>query len=187
MERRKKRPQQGHWEHNGWWLGSENGSPRLHLCRSRRKLSPRLFCASNEQRQMLLLPGPIECNMTQTESANGDDCRPHTLPTNKRTGDKTMRLQIAACLLCLMIVVGTVDSLPDPPAVQPQRSQNNLVSQRDYHVDVAAENHASDCLTCAPLIQASLFSFGQIFEGRGPSYDPTFVRQATDTSPPCFS
>lgn len=98
-----------------------------------------------------------------------------------------MRVQIAACLLCLMIVVAAVDSLPDPPAVQPQRSQNNLVSQRDYHVAVAAENHASDCLTCAPLFQASLFSFLQIFEGRGSSYDPTFVRQATDTSPPCFS
>jgi hypothetical protein len=111
----------------------------------------------------------------------------HTFTTDKRAGDKTMRVQIAACLLCLMIVVGAVDSLPDPPAVQPQRNQNNLVSQLDYHVAVAAENHASDCLTCAPLFQASLFSFGQIFEGRGPSYDPTFVRQATDTSPPCFS
>lgn len=98
-----------------------------------------------------------------------------------------MRVQIAACLLCLMIVVGSLDSLPDPPAVQPQRIQNNLVSQLDYHAAVAAKNQASDCVACAPHFQASLFSFGQIFEGRGPSYKLTFVRQATDTSPPCFS
>jgi hypothetical protein len=136
---------------------------------------------------MPLLPGPLECNMTQTESANGNDCKQHTVPTDKRTGNKTMRVQIAACFLCLMIVVGSVDSLPDPPAVQPQRSQNNLVSQLHYHVAVAAGNHASDCLACAPHFQASLFSFDQIFEGRGPFYKLTFVRQATDTSPPCFS
>lgn len=98
-----------------------------------------------------------------------------------------MRVQIAACLLCLMIVVGSLDSLPDPPAVQPQRSQNDLVSQHDCHVAVAAKNQTSDCLACAPHFQASLFSLGQIFEGRGPSYKLTFVRQATDTSPPCFS
>ena len=157
------------------------------ICHSHRKLSPTGFCASNKPRQMPLLPGPIECSMIQTESANGNDRMQPTFPTNKRTGDKTMRVQIAACLLCLMIVVGTVDSLPDPPAVQPQRSQRNLVSQHDCHVAVEAASHASDCLPCAPLFQASLFSFGQILEGRGPSYDPAFVRQATDTSPPCFS
>lgn len=98
-----------------------------------------------------------------------------------------MRVQIAACLLCLLIVSGSLDTLPDPPAVKPQRNQNNLVSQLDYHVPVAAKNHASDRLTCAPHFQARFFSFGQISESRGPSHKLTFVRQATDTSPPCFS
>jgi len=98
-----------------------------------------------------------------------------------------MRVQIVACLLCLMIVGGSLDTLPDPPAVKPQRNQHSLVSRLDYHVPVVAMNHASDCLACAPHFQASLFSFGQIFDSRGPSCKLIFVRQATDTSPPCFS
>src|SRR5258708_6167443 len=98
-----------------------------------------------------------------------------------------MRFHIAACLLCLLIASGSLDTLLYPPAVKPQSYRNNLVSQLHHHVPVTAKNHVSDCLACAPHFQASLFSFGQIFEGRGPSYDPTFVRQATDTSPPCFS
>jgi hypothetical protein len=103
-------------------------------------------------------------------------------------GYKTMRAQIAACLLCLVIVGASLDGLPDPPAVKPQGNLKNLVSQLHHsHVPPLAKNHASDCPASAPHFQASLFSFGQIFEGRGPSHDPTFVHQATDTSPPSFS
>jgi hypothetical protein len=102
-------------------------------------------------------------------------------------GYKTMRAQIAACLVCLVIVGASIDGLPDPPAVKPQGNLKNLVSLRHSHVPFAAKNHAPDCPAIAPHFQASLLSFGQIFEGRGPSYDPTFVHQATDTSPPSFS
>jgi len=98
-----------------------------------------------------------------------------------------MRSQIAAYLLCLLIVGASLDGLPDPPAVKPQGNLNNLVSQFHSHVPFAAKDHASDCRASAPHFQASVFSFGQIFEGNGPSYDPTFVHQATDTSPPSFS
>jgi hypothetical protein len=91
-----------------------------------------------------------------------------------------------ACLLCLLIVGGSLDGLPDPPAVKPQGNQNAVVSQLHYEVPVAARNHASDCLACAPHFQPRLFSFGQVFENRGPSYDLTFVCQAADNSPPCF-
>jgi len=102
-------------------------------------------------------------------------------------GYKTVRAQMAACVLCLLIVVASLDGLPDPPAVKPQGNLNNLVSQLHSHVPFAANNHASDGPASAPHFQASLFSFRQIFEGRGPLYDPTFVHQATDTSPPYFS
>ena len=98
-----------------------------------------------------------------------------------------MRAQIAACLLCLVILGGSLDTLPDPPAVRPQRNQGSLASQRDYHVGVVAEHHALDGLTRASHFQAGSFSFGQIFERRGPSYEPAFVGQAADTSPPRFS
>ena len=102
-------------------------------------------------------------------------------------GYMTMRAQITAFLLCLLMVGASLDGVPDPPAVKPQRNQNNLVSLVGRHMPVAAMKHASDCLAHAPHFQPGLFSFDQIFDGRGPSYDPTFVRQATDASPPCFS
>ena len=123
---------------------------------------------------MPLLTGPMAISNTLSRRINAQ-------------GYKTMRAQIAACLLCLLIVGTSLDGLPDPPAVKPEGNLNNLASQPHSHVPFAAKNHASDCLASAPHFQASLFSFRQIFEGRGPSYDPTFVHQATDTSPPCFS
>jgi hypothetical protein len=123
---------------------------------------------------MPLLSGPMTVSNTRSRRINGQ-------------GDKTMRARIAACLLCLLIIGASLDGLPDPPAVKPQGNLYNLVTQLHSHVPFAANNHASDFLASAPHFQASLFSFGRIFEGRGPTYDPTFVHQATDTSPPCFS
>lgn len=123
---------------------------------------------------MTLLPGPMTVSNTHSRRINAQ-------------GYKTMRAQIAACLLSLLIVGASLDGLPDPPAVKPQGNLNNLASQLHSHVPFAAKNHASDCLASAPHFQASLFSFRQIFERRRPSYDPTFAHQATDISPPCLS
>jgi hypothetical protein len=122
---------------------------------------------------MPLLPGPMTVSNTLSQRINAQ-------------GYKTMRAQIAACFLCLLIVGASLDGLPDPPAVKPQGNLNNLVSQFHFHVPFAAKDHASDCPASAAHFQVNLFSFGQIFEGRGPSYNPTFVHQATDTSPPSF-
>jgi hypothetical protein len=123
---------------------------------------------------MPLLSGPMTVSNTLSRRAIAQ-------------GYKTMRAKIAACLLCLLIVGASLDGLPDPPAIRLQGNLNNLVSQLHYHVPFAAKKHASDCPAYAPNFRASLFSVGPIFEGRGPSYDPTFVHQATDSSPPCFS
>ena len=103
-----------------------------------------------------MLPGPMAVSNTLSRRTNA-------------LGYKTVRAQIAACLLCLLIVGASLDGLPDPPAVKPQGNRNNLVSQLHFHVPFAAKKHASDCPASAPHIQASLFSFGQIFEARGPS------------------
>jgi hypothetical protein len=98
-----------------------------------------------------------------------------------------MRVQIAVWVLCLLFVGGSIDTLPDPPAVKPQSLQKCLIPQLDDHVAVTAENHALDSVARPAHFQAGMFSFGQNFEGGQFSDDPTFVRQATDTSPPCFS
>src|ERR1700720_4597196 len=101
---------------------------------------------------MPLLPGPMIAKNALFRRIN-------------ERGYKTVKAQIAACLLCLLIVGASLDGLPDPPAVKPQGSLNNLVSQLHSHVPLSAKNHASDCPASAPHFQANLFSFGQIFEG----------------------
>jgi len=98
----------------------------------------------------------------------------------------TMRAEFAI-LLCLLIVGVSLDGVPDPPAVRPQGNLSNLVPHLHSCEPLAASNHVSDYPASALHFQARLFPFGQIFEGKGPSYDPVFVRQATDSSPPCFS
>src|SRR6266404_5928944 len=86
---------------------------------------------------MPLLPGPMIARNTLSRRIN-------------EPGYKTVRAQIAACLLCLLIVGALLDGLPDPPAVKLQGSLNNLVSQLHSHVPLSAKNHASDCPTSAP-------------------------------------
>jgi hypothetical protein len=98
-----------------------------------------------------------------------------------------MRVRIAACLLCLMMVGASLDGLFDPPVIKPQGNQNNLVSQLHYHVLFLAKSHASHCAASAPHFRTRLFLIGQIFQNRGPSFALILVRQATDASPPWFS
>ena len=97
-----------------------------------------------------------------------------------------MKVQIAVWLLCLLFAGGSIDTLPDPPAVKPQSVQKNLIPQLDDHAGVAAENHLLESAARAVDFQGT-FLFGQNFEGEITSYDPTFVRQSTDSSPPCFN
>jgi hypothetical protein len=100
---------------------------------------------------------------------------------------KTLKVQITACLLCLLIVGGSLDGLPDPPAVKPQGIQSKLISQADHHAPVAANDHALDCVACSPHVQARRLLCGQSLESRGLSFNLTFVCRASDSSPPCYS
>jgi hypothetical protein len=98
-----------------------------------------------------------------------------------------MRVQIAVWLLCLVFVGGAIDTLPDPSAVKPQNLQKNLILQLVDRVAVTAEKHALDSVARDGHLQAGMFLFGQNFEGEIFSNGPTFVRQSTDSSPPCFN
>jgi len=131
---------------------------------------------------MPMLSVPIEHNVNSDrvcERASGILSRRNSSPIYK-----TLKVQFTACLLCLLIVGGSLDGIPDPPAVKPQGNQSKLVSQADHHAPVAANDHA---LECGPQVQAMLLLSSQFLESRGPSFNPTFVRRAADSSPPCYS
>jgi hypothetical protein len=106
---------------------------------------------------------------------------------NKRTFNKRMWLRIAACLLCLIVIAVTLDSLPDSPAVNPQIDAKALVSLPYHQLSAAVNYKVVDCVSCAPHFQTGLISFGQIFESRGPAFKLERVQRAIDTSPPELS
>lgn len=106
---------------------------------------------------------------------------------SQRRDDAMMRLKVLACLLCLMVIASSLDTLPDPPAIQPQAAQSILLSQIVCHVAITAESPDLGRLAWASQFPLSLFALEQITESGRAGYDFTLVRQATDTSPPYFS
>lgn len=101
--------------------------------------------------------------------------------------NNSIKLRIAACLLCLVVVAVSLDSLPDPPAVNPHGSGSALISLAHQHLSAAVKSDVPDCVSCVPHFQASLFSLGEIFEGRRPFFKLEFVQRAIDISPPDLS
>jgi hypothetical protein len=95
-----------------------------------------------------------------------------------------MKLRIIAHFLCLMIVVGVLDRVPDPPALKAHGDQTKLISRADHHPPVEAEKQITDCANIAPRFRSEPFSFGQIVESREPASRVAFVRRASDASPP---
>jgi hypothetical protein len=108
-------------------------------------------------------------------------------PLREGRAIRPMRGRIATCLLCLMILCSSVDTLPDPPALKPPKNQSSLICQLEHHVVTPAGNHALSCRPWIFRFQARSSSFEQSFRKVGPSYGRSFVRQATDSSPPRFS
>jgi hypothetical protein len=98
-----------------------------------------------------------------------------------------MKLRIVAHFLCLMIVVGVLDRVPDPPAVRAHGDQTQSISSVDHQPPTTAKKQVTDCANFAPHFRTELFSFGQIVESREPASRVTFVRRASDASPPSFS
>jgi len=101
--------------------------------------------------------------------------------------NKSMKLRLAACLLCVIIVAVSLDSLPDPPAVNPHGSGIALTSLPYQHLSAAVKNNVLDYVSCVPHFQVSLFSLSEIFESRRPSFKLEFVQRAIDISPPDLS
>lgn len=104
-----------------------------------------------------------------------------------KTRYEISRLQIPACLLCLLIFAGSFDRVPDPPAIKSHGNQTNVISRTTQYAPVTARKHIFDCPDCTPHYRTDRFWFGQIFESREPACRPSFVRRASDVSPPLFS
>jgi hypothetical protein len=90
---------------------------------------------------------------------------------------------ILTCVLCLIVVGGALDALPDPPAVKPSSIQKNPVSRRTHSPVTATTKFTSDCLSCRLQLHINFMPTTQVLESPSFPSEP-FGFHAADTSPP---
>jgi len=94
---------------------------------------------------------------------------------------------LAIGLLCAFILSASLDKLPDPPALQPDRSDAKPFCLGD-HVRGSVDKDC-ECPRCAsiPFSAVHWFDFAQVFETDPPVYPAILVRQGSDSSPPILA
>lgn len=95
---------------------------------------------------------------------------------------RTLIFRIAGCMLCLFLIVSAVDAIPDPPALV-QHLQHSLICQVRQSVTTPADS-TSVFVVSVPFFETVEFSTNGLRETEYPSFELTFVSEATDTSPP---
>ena len=95
---------------------------------------------------------------------------------------KMITFRVILCLLSLVIVATAVDTIPDPPAVQPKISLNYLILGMTHH---AAGSHVKR-IPNRPIwmfeVHTSVFAFREVVDG--PSSEANLIYRAADASPP---
>ncbi|MGH9594635.1 MAG: hypothetical protein ACRD5L_16210 [Bryobacteraceae bacterium] len=86
-------------------------------------------------------------------------------------------------ILSAALVITTLDTIPDPPAVNPRASLSAVVHLHDYSGNAVARR--SDVLTTPSLLPVSWIAF-RAGEPRPGSDEVVLTGQAGDPSPPTF-
>ena len=94
---------------------------------------------------------------------------------------------LATALLCVVVLAASVDTLPDPPALKPFRSEAKT-SCLDPHFD----GHCKEDGKCTGVAFTAVyvvqwFDFGYVFEADHPLRHASLLRHASDSSPPNFA
>jgi hypothetical protein len=92
-----------------------------------------------------------------------------------------MRFKFAAWLLCFVVIAGTLDTIPDLPALDPHGREAVVLSRIYHHQGPSVRLDSS---VSVPSFEPNWFSVWQIVENSVSTFTPTVFPQATDTSPP---
>jgi hypothetical protein len=105
----------------------------------------------------------------------------------------TMLNRIAKCrafvvpLLCALVVLASLDRLPDPPAVSPHPTGASVISSVSYSAAFFDQHQPCGASHSAPLFPVDWFDFARKFGARCLSNCAPLVRQASGSSPPSFA
>jgi hypothetical protein len=93
-----------------------------------------------------------------------------------------MKVRFLACLICLAIVVVSLDSVPDPPAITCH--DNATISALDFHAYVSLQKaHRTLSNHVVSVLGRCIFS-ELCFERAEIAYQQPPIFHATDASPP---
>ncbi len=98
-----------------------------------------------------------------------------------------VKWRLLATVLCVAVLAASVDTLPDPPALNPSRSEAKA-SGPAPRFDGSCRlngNFASVALTAMYVVR--WLDFGYVLETAQPIHRASLVRHASDSSPPDFS
>ena len=103
--------------------------------------------------------------------------------------EDALKLKYAVTLICLLVLVAAIDSIPDPPAINPPSSHGSGISA--LHVRgpfTLLEKEWLVASSSPPRIQVNWFSSRLAFDNKPLVVSPLpLIHHATDTSPPVVS
>ncbi|MBZ5608426.1 MAG: hypothetical protein LAP38_09215 [Acidobacteriia bacterium] len=91
-------------------------------------------------------------------------------------------ISVVAFMLCVSIVAASVDPLPDPPAVKPERVDVKADCLGEPHAGVPSACEDASLANCCAVVR--WFAWRHILEAERCDNRFLLVRHATDPSPP---
>ena len=100
-----------------------------------------------------------------------------------------MRLKFAVSLICLLLFVAAVDTIPDPPAINPPSSHSTGISALHVRGPFTLLEKEWIVASFSPRRdQINWFSFRLALEDRPAGFRlPPLIHHAADSSPPALS
>jgi hypothetical protein len=87
-------------------------------------------------------------------------------------------------LLCALVVLASLDNLPDPPAVNPHPTGASVLSGGNHVASFFDQNKPGGPVHAPPLAPVYWFDFAKTFGAYALTNCAPLVRQASDSSPP---
>jgi hypothetical protein len=87
-------------------------------------------------------------------------------------------------LLCVLVLVSSVDRVPDPPGIKPHHDATIYLSLNSHHLPVANHDRGSDLVSFDRSGHARSFELSLLSDEKLLPLSAIYLDQASDSSPP---
>jgi hypothetical protein len=92
--------------------------------------------------------------------------------------------QLLSCLLCVFILISSVDSIPDPPSIKPHYDAAISFKTGGHHLPMVNQDCVSDVASFHPFAQVRFFRLSLLSDDNLLLPAASHLHQASDSSPP---